>query len=131
MKAQVILAAAAVSMGMALAATARDLADPEILEAVKGRRIYLRAPFGGSFPLDYRADGSIAGDGEALGLGRLLQPRDTGRWWVRDGRLCQQFQSWYDGRSTCFTLRKTGPGELFWTRDDGASGVADIGEPSR
>lgn len=108
------------------AAQAEVLSGNQIVDTVKGKRIYLAVPFGGEFPLHYRSDGRVTGDGTALGLGRYFAPKETGRWFVRGDRLCQQFPTWYDGEVSCFTLRQTGETRLRWRRDDGYSGRARI-----
>lgn len=91
------------------------------------RRIYLAVPLGGELPLFYRADGHLDGSGEAAGLGRFLAPSDSGRWWVEGDRICQKWQSWYDGRTFCFTLDMLGGDRVAWHRDDGEKGVARVG----
>jgi hypothetical protein len=114
----------------ALAATpaaASTLTGPEIRQAVTGKRIYLAVPLGGEFPLYYRPDGRIDGSGEAVGLGRFLKPKDSGRWWVAGDRLCQKWQTWYDGKTFCFTLASRGGDKVAWARDDGEKGVARVG----
>src|SRR5688500_14134724 len=87
-------------------AHAQSLAGGELGRTVSGRRIYLATPLGGEFPLYYRADGQVDGSGEAVGLGRFMAPKDSGRWWVAGDKLCQKWTSWYDGKTFCFTLRK-------------------------
>lgn len=114
---------------MALPAQAATLTGGNIREDIVGRRIFLAAPAGGEFPLNYRSDGTVDGDGEALGLGRFIAPRDRGRWWIRGDRLCQQFRVWYDGAAMCFELTRTGPNRLRWVRDNGETGTARIGPP--
>lgn len=106
---------------------ASELTDADIKSEIVGRTIYLAAPLGGEFPLNYRPNGVVDGDGQALGLGRLAKPSDRGRWWVRGGRLCQQFESWYNGKPMCFVLSRAAPGTVAWLRDDGERGVARIG----
>lgn len=113
-----------------LAATggqARELADADIREKISGKRIYLAVPLGGEFPLFYRRDGRVDGSGEAVGLGRLARPTDSGRWWVSGNRLCQQWQTWYDGKRMCFQLIHLGGDRLRWNQDNGDTGVARIG----
>jgi hypothetical protein len=100
--------------------------DGEIKTLVSGKRVYLKVPLGGEFPLYYAASGKVTGDGSALGLGKFLAPRETGRWWVSAGKLCQQFPSWYDGETKCFRLAPTDETRLRWRRDDGYSGRARI-----
>ncbi len=106
---------------------ARELDADDIRELVTGRRIYLATPLGGEFPLYYRRDGRVDGSGEALGLGRFIRPTDTGRWWISGNRLCQQWQTWYDGRRMCFRLTDLGNNRVRWLQDNGDSGVARIG----
>ena len=72
-------------------------------------------------------NGAVSGDGSALGLGKFMAPKETGKWWVDGANLCQQWPTWYDGKATCFTIEKTGDSSLNWVRDDGKSGTARIG----
>jgi hypothetical protein len=128
-RAALLFAALAAPLGAAEQARASDeLSGSDLSRLIAGRRVYLSVPAGGEFPLYYRADGAVDGSGEALGLGRYLKPKDSGRWWVSGSRLCQQWRSWYDGKQFCFTVRSMGANKIAWQRDDGMSGVARIGE---
>ncbi len=122
-----VLLATAFLSGPALANSDR-YDNSEIRDGIIGKRIYLAAPFGGEFPLNYRPNGRVDGDGEALGLGRLAKPNDTGKWWIEADRLCQQFTTWYKGQPMCFELYKTGDRRLKWIRDNGQTGTARIGQ---
>jgi hypothetical protein len=113
--------------GAALANTGLLNGD-ELRQTVAGKRIYLAVPLGGEFPLFYRADGRVDGSGESVGLGRFLKPTDSGRWWIQGNRLCQRWTSWYNGKVFCFTVKPAGQGKIAWSRDDGYSGVARIGD---
>ena len=117
------LAALAAASGPA-SATSGPLDAAAIKSVIGGKRIYLATPFGGEFPLNYRSGGVVDGDGEALGLGKVMAPTDRGRWWIDGDRLCQQWQEWYEGRAHCFTLTRTGDKSLRWVRDDGLAGTA-------
>lgn len=103
------------------------MSGKEIRAAVEGNRIYLQTPLGGEFPLYYRENGVVDGSGKALGLGRFMAPTDTGKWWIKGDRLCQQWTEWYDGKQQCFVLQRTGETSLYWKRDDGLEGEARIG----
>lgn len=127
MRAAVWITSSLVLAAAATPACADLLSGRAIDDTVRGRRVYLAVPLGGEFPLHYRADGTVDGSGTALGLGRVMKPTDSGRWWVAGNRLCQRWTRWYDGRTFCFTLRRTGPATLAWTRDDGLSGTARVG----
>lgn len=104
------------------------MSGEEIRDAVTGKRIYLATPLGGEFPLYYQRSGTVDGTGEALGIGRWVRPTDSGRWWVDGDSLCQQWETWYDGKRNCFKLQRVGENKLRWTRDDGYSGSARIGD---
>ena len=109
------------------AAHASSFSASEIRADIIGHTVYLATPFGGEFPLNYRSSGRVDGDGEALGLGRWVQPNDEGRWWIDGNRLCQQFENWYEGTPMCFQLTRTGENTLNWVRDNGETGRARIG----
>lgn len=120
------LAVAAAALSTAVpAAQASTLNDDNIRKEIAGKKVLLQTRWG-SFPLRYRANARVTGDGSALGLARFFTPKETGRWWVANNRLCQQFPTWYKGKTSCFRLRKTGPNRLNWTRQDGVSGTAVV-----
>lgn len=124
MRTILVLAAALSASAPAMAET---LSGSEIRDLVNGRRIYLATPLGGELPMNYRSGGMLDASGEAIGLGRFLQPKDRGRWWIAGDRLCQQWQSWYDGKRICFTLSRRGESRLFWRQDNGDTGLARLG----
>ena len=127
------LAALALAVVVTAGAAAPAVADTGAMSgralqsAVNGKRIYLQTPLGGEFPHYSRQDGVVDGSGEARGLGRFMAPKDSGKWWIADNRLCQQWQEWYDGKRQCFVLQRTGDTTLYWKRDDGLEGEARIG----
>lgn len=108
-------------------ADAAVLKGPALKNLISGKRVYIQTPFGGEFPLHYRPNGEVSGDGTALGLGRFMAPTETGHWWVKGPNLCQKWPTWYHGRTTCFTIERTGSGEVRWVHDDGKIGKARIG----
>jgi len=103
------------------------LGEAEIRRDIIGRTVYLSTPLGGELPLIFRSSGKVDGNGKAIGLGRYFKPSDSGRWWIDANRLCQKFQSWNKGRPMCFALERTGANKVKWTRDNGRTGVARIG----
>jgi hypothetical protein len=122
-----LLAGGALALAITGGAEAQStLSGEEIRTLVTGRTVFLSAPFGGELPLNYRANGSVDGNGQAIGLGRFFAPRDTGRWFIAGNRLCQQFESWYNGERLCFTVTKLGNNRIRWVRDNGEQGVARV-----
>jgi hypothetical protein len=109
-------------------ANAEVLSGEALRQLVNGRTVYLSAPLGGEFPLSYRTDGTVTGDGNAVGLGRFYAARETGRWYMTGNNLCQQFPTWYSGQRLCFTVSKLGANKIRWTRDNGDTGVARVAD---
>ena len=103
-----------------------NLSGDELKQTISGKQVYLSTPFGGEFPLSYKSDGTVDGSGKAVGLGKYMQPTDSGRWWVDGEQLCQKWTSWYKGKQFCFTIKSEGERKISWTRDDGMSGLARI-----
>lgn len=118
-----VIAAACSAAAMEDRYSARD-----IQRSIVGKRVFLATPMGGEFPLNYRRNGVVDGDGQALGLGRFVKPNDTGKWWIDGDRLCQRFNTWYKGAPMCFELYRTGENQLRWIRDNGQKGTARIGQ---
>jgi hypothetical protein len=121
----IVLAGLVVGLA-APAAAAEKLAGDDLKQAVAGKQIFLATPFGGEFPLNYRANGVVDGSGKAIGLGKWMQPTDSGRWWVDGSKLCQKWTNWCDGKQFCFTVTSQGPKKISWVRDDGLSGTARV-----
>lgn len=122
----VMMGACAVAGGLATMASAANLSGDALKETVSGKQVYLATPLGGEFPLNYRANGVVDGSGKAVGLGKFMQPTDTGKWWVDGEKLCQKWKNWYDGKEFCFTVQTEGPNKISWVRDDGMKGTARI-----
>lgn len=120
------LAFLAASVGLAGSASAEALRGEALKSFVSGKRIYIAVPLGGEIPLNYRPGGRVDGSGEAVGLGKYMTPKDSGRWWVSGNKLCQKWQQWYDGRTFCFTVTKVSENRIRWARDDGKSGIARV-----
>lgn len=122
---KIYLAASAFCILGALNAQATELDDAAIKEAISGRSVVLTT-MGFDFPLFYATNGQVTGDGTEVGLAKYFSPKETGRWWVENNKLCQQFPTWYKGKTWCFDLKKVDDKRLNWTRDDGFSGKARI-----
>ncbi len=124
-----VAATAGAILGLSVSVANAEVLTGEMLrKLVTGKTIYLAAPLGGEFPLKYRPDGSVSGDGNAVGLGRFFAARETGRWFMSGNNLCQQFPTWYSGQRLCFTVRKLDDRRIRWTRDNGESGVARVAD---
>jgi hypothetical protein len=126
---KLFLATALLALGGGLAtAHAENLAGDAIRKLVGGKQVFLSTPYGVEFPLHYRSNGKVSGDASRFSMASMLAPKEDGSWWVTKAKLCQKWPTWYDGRTICFTIRKTGPASLAWTRDDGLKGTARIAD---
>jgi hypothetical protein len=118
--------------GLALPATA-SLADPitlagdELRKAISGKTVYLNVS-GFELPIRYAANGHMSGKMStiAASFSRGDGASDTGKWWVANDQLCQQWSSWMDGKTYCYKLTRNGS-TVQWARNDGHSGTARIG----
>jgi hypothetical protein len=125
---QLKIAVVAVALaGFSGTALATDLSGEELKSRVTGRTVFLAAPLGGEMPLRYSPNGTVDGNGAAVGLGRLFAARETGQWFMRGNMLCQQFPTWYKGERLCFTVKDLGNNRIRWNRDNGETGLARIG----
>lgn len=125
MRKALLVAIAAISISAVSPAAAEELDGEAIRDLVAGKTVYLRS-YGLELPLRYGADGVVSGDISGISMARMFAPREKGKWWVDGRQLCQQWTSWYDGKTLCFTIRKTGERSISWTRQDGFSGKARI-----
>jgi hypothetical protein len=126
---QFLLTAAysALALGAALAAEPASLSGDELRKAVSGKTVYLNVS-GFELPIRYAANGRMSGKMStiAASFSRGDGASDTGKWWVADNQLCQQWSSWMDGKTYCFKLTRIGS-TVQWARNDGHSGTARIG----
>lgn len=107
-------------------AQAKALTNNEIKTLFSGKVVILKLPVLGEFPLRYDKNGIVKGDGTGTGLGRYLAPKDEGRWWISDNQLCQKWQEWYDGKTTCFAISNLDGKNFRWTRNDGRKGKGRV-----
>jgi hypothetical protein len=114
-------------LGTALAAERASLSGDELRKAVSGKTVYLRIS-GFELPIRYSPGGSMSGRMGAVAatLARGDGASDRGKWWVSGSQLCQQWTSWMEGKSYCYTLTRRGH-SVSWVRNDGRSGSARIG----
>jgi hypothetical protein len=85
-----------------------------------------------SKPVKMQFDNNVGGRGVATyspdGTARVEWPGggDTGRWQVRDGKICIKWQKIRNGEEGCFTSYKTGPKEHMSFASDGTLNAKTI-----
>jgi hypothetical protein len=103
------------------------LMGKKLQEAISGKTVYIQTPLG-SIPIRYKPNGVMTGVSSThlAALAGEQVNADQGRWWVRRSELCQQWNKWSNGRAHCYKLRTSGE-TVYWTRNDGKSGTARLG----
>jgi hypothetical protein len=122
-----------VAVGLVLPAASAFAGQPaalsgdELRQAISGKTVYLNVS-GFELPIRYNANGHMSGRMStiAASFSRGDGASDTGKWWVADNQLCQQWSSWMDGKTYCYKLTRSGS-SVQWLRNDGHSGTARIG----
>ncbi len=106
---------------------AEQLKGPKLRSAVTGKTVYLSVAAGVELPIKYRSGGVMFGrlKGLAAIIPTSMPKMDKGRWWIAKGSLCQIWNTWLKRKSYCYKLRQV-KGQVFWRRNDGASGTARI-----
>jgi len=123
----IALAGSIAISSLASPVVAQELSGEKIKRLLTGERVYLSTPFGVEVPLNYRAGGKVTGDVSGVSAASMFAPKETGRWWVQNDRLCQKWPTWYKGRQFCYKITQTGENTIRWLRNDGKSGTARIG----
>ena len=122
----IVVAAGLVLPASAALAAQSTLAGDELRKAISGKTVYLNVS-GFELPIRYAANGRMSGrmSTVAASFSRGDGASDSGKWWVADDQLCQQWSSWMDGKTYCYKLTRNGS-TVQWVRNDGRSGTARI-----
>ncbi len=127
MNTKAILMAVALVLPATLALGAQSsLGGDELRKAISGKTVYLNIS-GFELPIRYSSNGRMRGKMStvAASFSRGDGTYDSGKWWVADDQLCQQWTSWMGGKQYCYKLSQQGT-NVRWVRNDGRSGTARI-----
>jgi hypothetical protein len=106
----------------------RNLTGKQLRSALSGKTLYIQTPIGAEVPVRYRGNGTMLGRSSAQ-LAMLAGEdvkADKGRWWIKSTQLCQKWNNWSEGRAYCYRFQIRG-NSVRWTRNDGESGSARLG----
>jgi len=105
-----------------------SLSAEELRQAVTGKTVYLDVS-GFELPIHYLANGRMSGSMGTIAatFSRGDGASDNGRWWIEANQLCQRWTSWMEGQTYCYKLTRQGD-IVQWSRNDGRSGTARIGD---
>lgn len=124
-----------IAMSFLAAAPSAAVADTVALEGeqlkqtVAGSLVALDTPIGTTIPVRFGNDGLMSGEAGSL-AGYLGAPKDRGRWWVADNRLCLKWFRWFDAEQACLSIQLKGE-RVFWQQDNGKTGTGTIVERAK
>ena len=115
----------AFSVSAAAASKGKALGSENAKHVLTDSSILIPTPLGGGFRINYGRGGRLSGSSGIFSLNSAWGSSDRGKWWVRNGQVCQKWNTWYKGKPYCFKLRLDGK-TVYWTRNDGLSGKAEL-----
>ena len=127
-------AAGAVAIGAVLvagcpaigpAAAAELLTGAMLRQNLPGAQININTPLGSVIPVTYGKDGSLYGRAGAVAF-FLGSQTDRGKWWIEGSRLCQQWNTWFNGRKNCVRVYHHANNRVEWIDQDGEKGSGTI-----
>lgn len=98
-----LLASLALLACMTLTAQAEPLTGEQIRQQVSGARITGINDVGTPYSVWLKRGGTLQGV-----QGKLGQFDDHGRWWVKDDKLCVQWELWLFAKPTCYGVELEG-----------------------
>lgn len=126
-RATATLAILCLTTTIAFAENSKKINNEDLRKLVSGKTIHLRAAVGVVLPITYRANGTMTGRLKSIvaNLAGQGPKADKGRWWIKQGQLCQTWTHWLEGQTYCYRLTRDGS-TVRWKRNDGRSGTARI-----
>ncbi|MGD9867192.1 MAG: hypothetical protein AB7U38_04230 [Hyphomicrobiales bacterium] len=127
-KALLFAAAMAVLPAAGMAGAGDHMDGSELRQAVIGKTIFLRTEWGIELPITYSANGTMRAQLKSAlaSVAGGEGASDRGKWWINGNDLCQKWDSWLDGKSYCYKLKRDG-NTVSWFRNDGRSGKVRLG----
>lgn len=124
------LASRLLAAGLAIAAADRaraveGLSGAMLRDQLPGAQINLDTPLGSVIPITFGADGTLEGRAGAVAF-FLGAQQDRGKWWVEGSKLCQQWNTWFDGRKNCVQVFRTHGNRIEYIDKDGDKGTGTI-----
>lgn len=119
------LIGALIVVGTGAQAAPVPLSEDELKSAVVGKTVSIDTPLGMPLTVNYGANGIMTGTaGTALAV-YLGSAKDRGRWYIKNGKLCQKWFKWLSGDTTCLAIQQDGL-KIYWRSDEGRTGTAMI-----
>lgn len=101
------------------------LSGASIHELINGATVHMHTPVGTVVPVTYAEDGTVSGKTSGMVAYYLGGAQDRGRWWIKGRRLCQKWNTWFNGETKCIEIRRQGR-KFHWKDRNGKTGVATI-----
>ncbi len=112
-------------------AEAREALSADTLrQQIPGAKIQVDTPLGSVVPVTYSADGTLEGKAGAVAF-FLGSQKDRGKWWIEGSKLCQRWDTWFNGRINCARVYRTAENRIEWIDQDGEKGTGTVVEFSK
>ncbi|MEO1711358.1 MAG: hypothetical protein AAFR70_13935 [Pseudomonadota bacterium] len=98
--------------------------NDQVRALVAGRTVHLKTDMGAVIPVRFDKTGRMRGQAGNLAF-FLGAAKDSGRWWVKNAKLCKQWRVWLSAKKMCLKLERRGR-IVHWRSEDGRSGTAKI-----
>lgn len=108
---------------------AEALSGDTLRQKIPGAKIQIDTPLGSVIPVAYGADGSLEGKAGAVAF-FLGSQKDRGKWWIEGSKLCQRWDTWFNGRINCVRVYRNADNRIEWIDQDGEKGTGTIVELS-
>lgn len=106
------------------------LSGETLRQQIPGAKIQVDTPLGSVVPVSYGADGTLEGKAGAVAF-FLGSPKDRGKWWIEGSKLCQRWNTWFNGRTNCARVFRTAENRIEWIDQDGDKGTGTVVELSK
>ncbi len=119
------------AVGLAgLTHAAEQLSGDTLRQQIPGAKIQVDTPLGSVVPVSYGADGTLEGKAGAVAF-FLGSQKDRGKWWIEGSKLCQRWNTWFNGRTNCARVFRTAENRIEWIDQDGDKGTGTVVELSK
>lgn len=95
-----------------------------LVETFTDVTVSFQTPLGVELPVRFHGDRSLSGNSGRIAR-HLGSESDRGRWWTEGSQLCQKWNVWFDSKTTCVMVFRSGD-QIVWKGQNGRTGLGQI-----
>lgn len=119
-----VCAGTLVSVSQAYAQQQTALDAIGLVETFTDVTVSFKTPLGVDLPVRFHGDRSLSGNSGRIAR-HLGSESDGGRWWTEGSQLCQKWNVWFDSKTTCVIIFRSGD-QIVWQGHNGRTGLGQI-----